>query len=25
VPGRWKKIDACGRGHIDTDRVTQAR
>jgi len=25
VPGRWKKIDVCGRGHIDTDRVTQAR
>jgi glycogen debranching enzyme len=25
VPGRWKRIDVCGRGHIDTDRVTQAR
>jgi glycogen debranching enzyme len=24
VPGRWKKIDACGRGHVDTDRVTLA-
>jgi glycogen debranching enzyme len=22
VPGRWKKIDVCGRGHIDTDRKT---
>jgi glycogen debranching enzyme len=25
VPGRWKKIDVCGRGHIDTDRATLAR
>jgi glycogen debranching enzyme len=25
VPGRWKRIDVCGRGHIDTDRVTQVR
>jgi glycogen debranching enzyme len=25
VPGRWRRIDVCGRGHIDTDRVTQAR
>jgi glycogen debranching enzyme len=25
VPGRWKKIDVCGRGHIDTDRATMTR
>ncbi len=25
VPGRWKQIDVCGRGHIDTDRVTKTR
>ncbi len=25
VPGRWKRIDVCGRGHIDTDRKTLAR
>jgi glycogen debranching enzyme len=25
VPGRWKRIDACGRGHVDTDRVTLTR
>jgi glycogen debranching enzyme len=25
VPGRWKRIDVCGRGHIDTDRVTLGR
>ncbi len=25
VPGRWKRIDACGRGHVDTDRVILAR
>ncbi|MBO0832050.1 MAG: amylo-alpha-1,6-glucosidase, partial [Actinobacteria bacterium] len=24
VPGRWKQIDAVGRGHVDTDRVIRA-
>ncbi|HYK27693.1 MAG TPA: glycogen debranching N-terminal domain-containing protein [Streptosporangiaceae bacterium] len=23
LPGRWKRIDAFGRGRVDTDRVTQ--
>ncbi len=25
LPGRWKRIDACGRGRIHTDRLTAAR
>ena len=23
LPGRWKRIDAFGRGRIDTDRLTR--
>jgi hypothetical protein len=22
LPGRWKRIDAFGRGRVDTDRMT---
>jgi glycogen debranching enzyme len=24
VPGRWKRIDVVGRGHVNTDRISQA-